>query len=733
MYQIVDDRVLYGGKEVAANPLSFEELAYELARDDKNVFYHGRAQAGIDPTSFRVLDEFFTRDRNTVFLLRSKKLKPLKADPTSFIALGFGYARDQKQGYYLDRTTKTAALETLTPIGDGLALDARGVFWTNRRVLGESVSQLGLRCRVQPSSVYFWNCDGVWFSEHFWPATQLPDVDPESFCVLAEDYSRDKERLFYGSQLVTQLSGREPAFREDSGLMDLGDALVFRGAVLAECDPVSTVIVDHHPLDRRGVYFPDGTLAAEFADPRGTCPETRLRQVLGTQMGLLDLTPVLGDHPSLEEVRHVELPGLEFEIQGPRISVRFEGEELSATWDTLDGLAGLLWTRFHYGQAFHRYLHTVGVSYPRGDFQSRACLELGGADFLDAVKGAACQTLPGLASMVVASLGVPKSVSLLESLSYEALRPCAILRESPCATTNQARAKQIIERVEPCSDNPYIRLLAAQELYGLVASSSKTEGFLQHTGQAVAAALRQEPEEALRRRWLGVLDLLMAQVWLRIDSGEAALYREAAPYLEILCRERFNLDLNLARLWEAKHFLEEDAGEVESRLRELVGKHRMAALWSGLNLDSPGLDAWFASARLRLLRYTPRPDQEAGAKEFLRTLEHEIVGWGEPWAVANILCDLESLMGDLESLGRSLTWPSEELYTRLSQVEYLVDSMPYELEEVVTEDQGFVVRGWPWGRRVEVEVAGKRAQAFLGIRCEWPGGKPVDVTPPSGV
>jgi hypothetical protein len=717
MYQLRDSDVLYHGRSTKADRDTFEELLYEFARDGTHVYFQGRPQTGLDPRCFEVLDEFYARDTTSVYLIGQKKLKAFGADPASFRALGFGYGRDRQSGYYLDKRLKGDP-QTLKPFGDGLALDAKGVLWTNRRILGGSISAQGLRGQVAGYLAYFWNSDGVWFSEHQWKAVALPQADPSTFQVLREEYARDQHRLYHGGKLVCSLDGSEPRIREgEFPLVMVGGQVVYRGRIVSGCQAESAVIVDGYLVDSLGTYDFDGRSLGLFTDGQRVSRSGVVRRVLEHLWALLESATVLGDRPrDVSPAECCVVGSAEIELPGEEIVIRLGGAEFRGRWDGLDLLAGQLWTHHVYGRSFFRYLHSTGVLYPRGDGLFRSLLKAGGTELIGAVKEHSESCLPTYARYAVTGLLGDDREKLLPSFSYSSLAACSVSRSSPSATTNQARAKQILAEGEHLSEHPYVRHLAAQELYGLIANSPKTEGFLAHTGQAARHAWQRESDPALGRQWLAALDLLMARVWLDADRGERPLYKESLPYLQLLCQECFNLDLNLARMWEVQSFLGQDAQSVEMELRALVGDRRMSGLWSGLNLDYPSVDAWLAGARLRLLRHGPEGDQTAGAKLYLEWLEECIVSWTEPWVVADLLCDLEDICDGLDGLGRSLCWPQEPLYTRLSKVEYLVTAMPYEIAAIETSDQGWLVRGWPLGRRVDVELEGQSTEAYIGLR-----------------
>lgn len=181
MYENDDTSVLFAGKKTKADPETFEELIYDLARDAGNVYYQGRPQPGLDPISFRALDEFYAKDRKAVYLLQQNKLKPIKADPESFRPLGFGYGLDSERAYWLDKSLKSEA-ETVKPFAEGMAQDSKGVLWENRRIWNKPLSStLWGRVDRERQRAHFWDQESVWVSECHQEARRVPDADPSTY------------------------------------------------------------------------------------------------------------------------------------------------------------------------------------------------------------------------------------------------------------------------------------------------------------------------------------------------------------------------------------------------------------------------------------------------------------------------------------------------------------------------------------------------------------------------
>ena len=142
--------------------------------------------AAAEAQSFVVLDAFYARDKDRVFLLQKDEIRVLEADPGSFRALGYGYAMDDRQ--VLMRGTVVAAGHP-----EGFRILERGY-------------------AVDSVSVYL---DGA----------KIPNADPASFRVirplpdiaerLKDWYRMDPDGLSFGHDARRVFFGREIAFEGD--------------------------------------------------------------------------------------------------------------------------------------------------------------------------------------------------------------------------------------------------------------------------------------------------------------------------------------------------------------------------------------------------------------------------------------------------------------------------------------------------------------------------------------
>lgn len=595
MYQLSKNKVLYNGRATKADPETFEELIYDFARDKSSVYYKGVTQKGPRPVSFRVLDEHYARDIDHVYFYSERKVKTIAAESASFQSLGFGFGRDKNSAFWLDKKMRADAA-TLSPLGEGVAADSKAVYWKNKKVHGRPLSTTGLRADVRHYRLYFWNREEVWFSQHGWNAVHM-EADPATFQVLPAGYARDSHRLFYDDKKVADLIlGELQPITPDWELVAVDDLTLFRRSVLAGCDRETLVLVDYYPVDRRGVFQMSGERLCLFGDAASVDVQRVLDNVVLRQWQLLEFCHPLGERFPVEDRKPERVDGLSVQARPGELELTFDGKSERGRYDEIPALVSRLWSQSRYGESFHRFLHSTGYLYPRGDWQVKETLTAGGPDFIALVKKMSPPALEVLARQVITSIYGDHREPYLQHLDYDSLAQCADTGPEASATTNLARAKELLANGEFLSERPIIRYRAAQSLYGLVEATSKTGKMLEVLAPTLLRLLEEESVTDIRAQWMAAADLFAARIFLHADRGEAMLYEQIEPFLEVLVENRFNLDLNLARLWEVRRYFDKKCDNVLEQLTGLVGPRPLSSLWSGANPDYPDLASWIRAA-----------------------------------------------------------------------------------------------------------------------------------------
>lgn len=602
MYQISRSKVLYNGKAIKADPESFEELLYEFAKDKSCVYYKGVVQAGIRPLSFRVLDEHYARDVENVYFYSERKVKKLSAESAGFQALGFGFGRDENTAFWRDKTMRAEA-QSLFPVADGLAIDSQAVYWKNKRILKKSLSPSGIRAYICGPYVYFWNGDEVWFSQYGWDAKRVEAVAVD-FRPYQESYAGDASWLFYEGKPVARLEGLQPTpLTSDWELVSLGDTVMYRGRILTGGVLKSLVLVDGYPLDNKGVFRADGERLCYFGVPaqlESQEVENTLRQVVHRQWQMQTHCFALSSHYPVEGIEPESIKGLTIEALPHFLTLTLDSVSVQGGYDEIHLLVSALWTMKNYGESFHRFLHSTGYLYPSGDWQVEQALVSGGPDLVTVARQMAPETLPVFARQVVKCVYGSRREPYFANLDYHSLAACSVESDYPRATTNLARAKEIVRSGDLHSERDMVRFRCAHDLYGLIETTNKIPHMIELLGPLLQRLLVEEKVRDIHVQWLAVVDLLAARVFLHADRGELVLYQKIEPFLESLVENRFNLDLNLARLWEASRYLGKENDDLLLRLTRLVGRKSLSPLWSGMNPVFPDLEAWLTRAEERL-------------------------------------------------------------------------------------------------------------------------------------
>ncbi len=723
MYTIDKLKVTYSNKKIKADAESFERLDQGFARDKDGVFYKGKRQSKLDPLSLRILSPSFVSDDSCVWFVTERTIKPTKASPSSFVALGFAYGKDQQTGFYMDKAIRGSDPATLRPLTDGVAMDSNSVYASNRSVLKASLDPSSAQAHRDGTDIFIWDAQGVWYSVHDWKAKALPEADASKFRVLSKCYASDLQRLYYGQDIVEGVDPNLVEVRdEELELLVAGDTVVWKGKVLEDCDPGTLGYFGDFLFDHKGVFHAQ-TPFARFAEVESPDPEECLSQAIAYHYRLVSGCYPIGSRPQDDELPQVAPPPFQVSLEGCRVLLESGALSLSGSLDNLWTLASQLWTHKQYGECFLRFIHQTGVSYPEGDFQQRRGLKHSGPELLALARKHCQESLTSLTRMAERSISWQNLAPYLSASNHQALQANSYRRNPSKVTTNLARARELLKLGALGSESALERFQTASELYGLAQETDKVSLFLKDLAPAISQQCQQEECASIRLQWLSVLDMLMARVITKADMGGEALYEQARPYLERLLEERFNLDLNLARLLEAQRFLGENSSETEERLRELVGPNRMSAIWSGLHTDYPNLSMWLWSSEVRVLKHKSPAEKKRVLANLRVRFEADIVEWNSPYVVGDLLCDLEDIAQSVGDHTWDLTWDQAH-YTRMSRVQYLMEEMSYTIQGFKTDDQGFWLEGWPLGRRVEAKVGGESLPAYLGMRSPWPDGKP---------
>jgi hypothetical protein len=165
---------------------TFKVMGRQFARDATHLYFRDQAIAGIDAASVAVLspDDVFFKDKNGIYFLTYRdnfsKPRPVPADQDSFLRLDGYYSQDRQHIFYEDKILEGVDLKTFEvypPYDDDFAKDKNHVYKRGAR---------------------------------------LETPHAETFELISQAYSRDKNHVYYNSRL-----GR------DTGVIDGADPETF--------------------------------------------------------------------------------------------------------------------------------------------------------------------------------------------------------------------------------------------------------------------------------------------------------------------------------------------------------------------------------------------------------------------------------------------------------------------------------------------------------------------------
>ncbi len=238
---------------------SFRALSPWLAKDRAGVFVHGRRERRLDPTSVEIVGEEFVRDHTRVFWYNPADMELTRlprASPADFRVLWDGYATD---GSLVFRGCEPvpASPGDLRRIGDGFVADGEWVYYSSLlqvpdragfELLGygyardeDAVYYRGSRLEgADPPTFEIFRTSpaGQFGLEIRWARDRRrvyllsqpqPDLDPASFEILGDGYSRDAEHVLFHQAVLPKVDARSFRVLGDGYARD-SSQLLFDGA-----------------------------------------------------------------------------------------------------------------------------------------------------------------------------------------------------------------------------------------------------------------------------------------------------------------------------------------------------------------------------------------------------------------------------------------------------------------------------------------------------------------------
>lgn len=208
---------------------SFEPLSDHYAKDRHNVWYCDTYRdsreywlvkryrtpriVGADAPSFRMLNDYYARDANLVYLDgEGFKVR----DINTYERLGDQHARDKISGYYMRAEIPGSDGPTFSEIDFNYARDAKHVYWSDLDT-GHGTHR-GIERTIT-----------------------LPGADPASFVIIKSGYAHDAGQVYYEARVLSKNPTTFRVLEADYAVSD--SAVYYRGEVIKGADPATFVVL----------------------------------------------------------------------------------------------------------------------------------------------------------------------------------------------------------------------------------------------------------------------------------------------------------------------------------------------------------------------------------------------------------------------------------------------------------------------------------------------------------
>lgn len=252
------------GKSDTAN---HDNLGNGFLKKMDTVWFHNIALENVDPLTFKIVDDYFFRDKNQVYFYetyrvsqdyftskRKRYIHLVKADPASFESLGDGYAKDKFPAWYLDKTFKVEDLKSLRVLNHHFTKDNKTAYLDRRPIAGSHGKTFELISdHYAKDSLRYYYC---------WPIDGEYEIKPipchfQSFDVIDNQYAKDNKNVFYKGD---KLSKAESSSFEliSSGYAKDNNLVFFRNNIVEKADPFSfTTFTENENFMGETVYAKD--------------------------------------------------------------------------------------------------------------------------------------------------------------------------------------------------------------------------------------------------------------------------------------------------------------------------------------------------------------------------------------------------------------------------------------------------------------------------------------------
>lgn len=246
-----------------------EDVTLNYSRDSVHSYYRGEVIAGCDPKSLEVLSENYVRDADSVFYCDKETtmtnlFPPLfkttvsvfvieGADRNSFLSLGYGYAKDKREGYMKGVAFSVGDVASFTVINYYFTKDDKRAYFNAKPVNGSD----GKTFVLLDSSVQGYAKDARY--GYFFYTSEVKRIycDPMTFEKVGDSHARDRYATYY---LESKIKGANPtSFEEINSSYSRDDKAVYFEELKIEGVDLATFRVHegNAKLNQNGYYSID--------------------------------------------------------------------------------------------------------------------------------------------------------------------------------------------------------------------------------------------------------------------------------------------------------------------------------------------------------------------------------------------------------------------------------------------------------------------------------------------
>lgn len=219
-----------------------EDLTKSFRKNRDTVWFREEI-LDVDAPSFEVIDDYFVKDKTHVFFYKTYRLsqdyfttkrqkiqKLNSADPTTFTSLGYGYAKDKSNAWYLGDSFKVMDLNSLRVLNHNFVKDDKAVYVDRKPMAGSDGKTFELmteryakdskkyyycspsdgRYSIQPIQCHYPSFEVIDYqfckdnSSIYYEGSKLSEAKSSTFELTSHGYSKDNQHVYFRNKKVDQ-------------------------------------------------------------------------------------------------------------------------------------------------------------------------------------------------------------------------------------------------------------------------------------------------------------------------------------------------------------------------------------------------------------------------------------------------------------------------------------------------------------------------------------------------